>query len=57
MVAYISRTIEKSAKISIEKGQAKYRAYFVNTDKYLEFKKEVDEILIIDGLKEVIVTE
>ena len=57
MSSFISQQIIKQAKISTEKGQAKYRAYFVKTPLYLSWKDEVDSILEIEGYEECIVTE
>ena len=57
MSSFIAQQIIKQAKISIEKGQAKYRAYFIKTSLYLGWKDEVDTILEIDGYAECIVTE
>lgn len=55
MSAFIARMIEQAAKVSVENGQEKYKAYFVNTPLYLNWKPEVDTILETDGYKEVIV--
>ena len=52
MSSFIAQQIIKQAKISIEKGQAKYRAYFIKTSLYLGWKDEVDTILEIDGYAE-----
>ena len=49
MSTFIAQQIMKQADISIEKGQAKYKAYFVNTSLYLKWKPEVDTILETDG--------
>ena len=57
MDKFISRMIEESAKESIEAGQNKYRAYFINTRLYIKHKAKVDKKLIADGFKEVIVTK
>lgn len=57
MNAFIARMIEQNAKISIEQGQQKYRAYFINTSLYLNWKADVDTILRTDGFDDVIVTE
>lgn len=46
-----------NAGISIEKGQDKYRAYFVRTPLYLKWKPEVDAILDAEGYGECIVSE
>lgn len=55
MVTFIARMIETQAKISIEKGQAKYRAYFVNTTIYANYRADVDTILETDGYENCIV--
>ncbi|MFC4355294.1 hypothetical protein ACFO0S_09570 [Chryseomicrobium palamuruense] len=57
MSAFIARMIEQNAKISMEQGQQKYRAYFVNTSLYLNWKAEVDTILRTDGFNDVIVEQ
>lgn len=57
MSPFISRMIIQQAKISVEKGQAKYRAYFIKTPLYLNWKDEVDTILETDGYSDCIVTE
>lgn len=57
MVTFIAKQIEKAGDKSTAQGQAKYRAYFINTALYLDFKADVDSILEIDGYGECIVTE
>lgn len=57
MSAFIAYCIEKAAKQGTDKGQAKYRAYFVKTDLYSSYKEEVDTILAVDGFEDCIVTE
>ncbi len=57
MSTFIAQQIMKAAMISEEKGQAKYRAYFVKTPIYLDWKEEVDAILEVDGYGYCIVTE
>ena len=57
MSTFIAQQIMKQADISTEKGQAKYRAYFIKTYLYLSWKDEVDSILEVDGYEECIVTE
>lgn len=57
MNSFIAQQIIKQAKISIEKGQAKYRAYFIKTPIYLDWKEEVDSILEIEGYQDCIVSE
>ena len=49
MATFIARMIEKQAKISTEKGTAKYKAYFVNTHLYEDYRADVDTILRTDG--------
>lgn len=57
MTTFIAMRIEEARKISLEAGQAKYRAYFVKTKIYLKLKAEVDSILEIDGYGDCIVEE
>lgn len=57
MSAFIARMIIKAADKSLEAGQAKYRAYFVKTKIYANYKDDVDTILRTDGYEDVIVTE
>lgn len=57
MANFIKRMIETQAKISLEAGQAKYRAYFVATTLYSGYKTDVDAGLVEDGYEDVIVTE
>ena len=57
MSAFIARMIIKAADKSLEAGQVKYRAYFVKTKIYANYKDDVDTILRTDGYEDVIVTE
>ena len=57
MSAFIARMIIREADKSIARGQAKYRAYFINTKLYANYKADVDTILTTDGYAECIVTE
>ena len=57
MATFIARRIMKEADKSIEAGQKKYRAYFVRTSLYKNWKDEVDTILKTDGYDEVIVED
>ena len=57
MATFIAQMIEKQANISIEKGQEKYRAYFINTKLYVKWQADVDTILTTDGYADCIVTE
>lgn len=55
MTTFIARRIMKEADKSTEAGQKKYRAYFVRTSLYKNWKEEVDTILKTDGYEEVVV--
>lgn len=57
MVAFIARMIEKQAEISTEKGIEKYKAYFVKTRLYKNYREDVDTILRTDGYEDVIISE
>lgn len=57
MSTFIAQQIMKAGDISEAKGQAKYKAYFVNTHLYLKWQKDVDTILEIEGYDFCIVTE
>ena len=57
MVEFIANRIIDNADVSLEKGQAKYRAYFVKTKLYLKYKPAVDAILEVDGYADCIVTK
>lgn len=57
MSAFIARMIIKAADKNLEAGQAKYRAYFIKTKIYANYKDDVDTILRTDGYEDVIVTE
>lgn len=57
MVTFIANQIIRERKVSLEKGQAKYRAYFVNTHIYLTYKADVETILKTDGYADAIVAE
>ena len=57
MSTFIAKMIMTQADISIEKGQAKYRAYFLTTAIYAKWKEDVDTILNTEGYGECIVTE
>lgn len=54
MATFIARMIEKQAKISTDKGIAKYKAYFVNTHIYEDYRDDVDTILRTDGYESII---
>lgn len=57
MITFIAGRIKDARDKSLEEGQAKYRAYFVNTSLYLKYKADVDSILIQDGYSDCIVTQ
>lgn len=57
MGTFIANMIMKQADVSLENGQAKYRAYFVSTGIYAKWQPEVDEILTAKGYADCIVTE
>ena len=52
---FIARMIMKEADKSTAAGQKKYRAYFVRTSLYKNWKEDVDTILKTDGYEDVIV--
>lgn len=56
MVTFIAKQIEKAGDKSLAQGKDKYRAYFIKTALYLDFKADVDSILQIDGYGDCIVT-
>lgn len=57
MAEFIARRIIKERDKSITEGQNKYKAYFVNTMIYANFKINVDLILTRDGFSDCIVDE
>ena len=56
MTTFSARMIMKEADKSIAAGQKKYRAYFIKTSLYKNWKEDVDTILKTDGYEEVIVS-
>ena len=56
MIGFIAMVIEDARDISLLNGQAKYRAYFINTTRYERFRLDVESILTIDGYDDCIVT-
>ena len=56
MIPFIATAIKQAREVSLLEGQAKYRAYFIRTERYAKYKDGVDEILIIDGQEDCIVT-
>lgn len=57
MIPFVAGRIMVAADKSLEEGQDKYRAYFVNTSLYRKYQSDVDTILRTDGYAEVIVSE
>ena len=57
MTTFIARMIMKETDKSTEAGQKKYRAYFVRTNLYKNWKEDVDTILKTDGYEDVIVED
>lgn len=55
MAEFIARMIEKQARVSIESGLAKYKAYFVKTRIYEDYRADVDTIIRTDGYEDCIV--
>ena len=56
MREFITEMIKDARKESLAAGQAKYRAYFINTKLWTKYKADVDAILTIDGCADCIVT-
>ena len=56
MITFIAKRIMEARATSLEAGQNKYRAYFINTSLYLRYKDGVDTILQTDGFSDCIVT-
>lgn len=57
MTTFIARMIMEQADRATEKGQEKYRAYFVRTKLYEKWRKDVETILTTDGYEDCIVAE
>jgi hypothetical protein len=55
MIPFIAGRIEEARAKSLLEGQAKYKAYFINTHLYLKYKSGVDTILETDGYGDCIV--
>jgi hypothetical protein len=56
MADFIAARIIEAREISLEAGQEKYRAYFVNTTRYVSFQSAVNAILIQNNCEDCIVT-
>ena len=57
MITFIAQRIEEARDISLEKGIAKYKAYFVNTRIYKKYRADVDALLDQDGYEDCIVAD
>ena len=57
MITFIAQRIEEARDISLEKGVAKYRAYFVNTRIYKKYRADVNALLEQDGYEDCIVVD
>lgn len=57
MIDFIVRMIKNQTKISKKKGIEKYKAYFVKTKLYQNYRDAVDELLRTDGYEDIIVTD
>lgn len=55
MSTFIANMIIKAAKTSEEAGRAKYKAYFINTRLYENWRQDTDTILETEGYGNVIV--
>ena len=60
METFMAQRIEEARDVSLEKGQAKYRAYFVKKNAaklYHRYQANVNTILETDGYSDCIVSE
>lgn len=57
MSVFIANQIIKQTRISKEKGQEKYNAYFVNTRLYESYRQGTNGILETEGYEDVISAE
>lgn len=56
MSEFMARQIMKQADISLEKGQEKYRVYFIkNARLYAKYQPDCDAILEVEGYGDCIV--
>lgn len=55
MITFIADRIANAADKSLQQGQDKYRAYFVNTALYRKYQNDVNTILRTDGYADTIV--
>jgi hypothetical protein len=55
MTTFIAQRIELARETSLEAGQAKYKAFFVNTKIYEKWRLDVESILKVDGYEDCIV--
>ena len=56
MAPFIAMMVLRARETSLEAGQTRYKAYFVKTAIYLQFKADVDAILYAEGKEDCIVT-
>ena len=60
METFMAQRIEEARDISLEKGQAKYKAYFIKKNAaklYHRYQANVDTILTTDEYEDCIVSE
>lgn len=57
MITFIAQRIEEARGVSLERGIAKYKAYFVNTKIYKKYRADVDALLEQDGYEDCIVAD
>ena len=55
MILFIANRIKEARVISLEGGQAKYRAYFIATHLYEKYRLDVEAILLQDDCADCIV--
>lgn len=56
MMKFIANSIIRAKAVSLENAQAKYSAYFINTNIYTKYKADVDALLIESGNGDCIVS-
>lgn len=49
MMKFIANSIIRAKAVSLENAQAKYAAYFINTNIYAKYRADVNELLIESG--------
>ena len=55
MITFIAERIKEAFEKSVQDGQNKYKAYFVNTKIYARYQSGVNTILETDGFEQAIV--